>query len=73
VNGFLTVDVGLVLEMAAEGVADGFEDEAGDGDGEEENDEADAGGERVPSSSSRRSQRLPKRRASEAAKPAHPQ
>ena len=45
VDGFLAVDVGLVLEVAAESVADGLEHEAGDGDGEDENHEAGAGGE----------------------------
>ena len=50
VNGFLPVDVGLMLEVAAEGVADRLQHEAGDGDGEQQHDEAGAGGERSCSS-----------------------
>jgi hypothetical protein len=47
VDGFLTVDVGLVLEVAADGVAGGLQQEVGDGCHEEERDEAGAGGERI--------------------------
>ena len=47
VDGFLSVDVGLVFEVAAEGIVDRLEHEACDGDGEQQHDEAGAGGERV--------------------------
>jgi hypothetical protein len=46
VNGLLAVDIGLVLEVAAEGVADRFEKETQNADGEDEDDEAGASGEK---------------------------
>ena len=45
VNSFLTVDVGLVFVVTAEGVADRLEQETGDGNGEEEHEETGAAGE----------------------------
>src|SRR5580698_357936 len=47
VNGFLAVDVGLVLEVAAEGIGRGGEDEAGERNREDKNHEAGARGECV--------------------------
>ena len=49
VDGLLSVDVGLVLEVAAEGVVDRLQQKAGDGNGEEEHDESGAAGERASS------------------------
>src|SRR5579863_5366490 len=46
VDGFLSVHVGLVLKVAAEAVVDRLQYKAGDGDGEQEHDEAGAAGER---------------------------
>src|SRR6185437_7459729 len=42
VDGFLPVDVGLVLKVTADGVCAGFDEEAGDGQHEEERDETGA-------------------------------
>src|SRR6185437_6434105 len=44
-NGFLPVDVGLVLKVSADGVCAGFDEETGDGQHEEERDEAGAAAE----------------------------
>ena len=50
VDGFLAVDVGLVFEVAAEGVGGRLKQEAGEGDGKQKHDETGTGGEigRVP-------------------------
>ena len=48
VDGLLAVDVGLVLKVAAEGIAGRLQHETGDREGEQQHQKALAAGQRIP-------------------------